>query len=81
MLVGFSKSGSGAISLALDRPELVRSVLVFDAPVDRWEQPGWGTEEFYDRASWEADLPMAQMGRVCRGLCRAAVGAHWRGEF
>ncbi|NKB68888.1 MAG: hypothetical protein GKR89_17620 [Candidatus Latescibacteria bacterium] len=66
VLVGFSKSGSGALGLALDRPELVRSVLVFDAPVDRWDLPPWDTEDFYDQARWEADLPMAQMGRVCR---------------
>ena len=33
VLVGFSKSGCGAVNMALDHPGLFGSVIVFDAPL------------------------------------------------
>lgn len=60
LLVGFSKSGLGALLLALEAPDLVAGVVVFDAPLAAPRpRPGWGADAFYeDPASWQADLPL-----------------------
>lgn len=58
ILIGFSKSGLGALNLALDHPGLFRWVTIFDAPLMRPERPPWDDcQAFYDQASWARDQP------------------------
>ncbi|MGJ3242443.1 MAG: GNAT family N-acetyltransferase [Opitutales bacterium] len=58
VLIGFSKSGLGALNLALDHPGLFRWVILFDAPLMRPEAPPWDDcHAFYDLAAWAADQP------------------------
>lgn len=64
ILVGFSKSGLGAISLFLEIPEHVSALVVFDAPVAHRSLPPWGAEAFYDQESWLADLPLSHCDRL-----------------
>ncbi len=58
VLVGFSKSGLGAWTIARTIPDCVAATVIFDAPMVREEVPPWGTSPFYpDTASWQEDLP------------------------
>jgi hypothetical protein len=68
-LVGFSKSGLGAISLAIEHP-LFAAVIVFDAPVAMTGLPPWNTSAFYDQAGWERDLPINRLGAIREMLGR-----------
>lgn len=64
-LVGFSKSGLGALNLALDHPGLAARVVAFDVPMARDPHPGWGVEDFYpDLAAYRDDLPLTRAPRL-----------------
>ncbi|HOF17893.1 MAG TPA: hypothetical protein PK082_03210 [Phycisphaerae bacterium] len=68
-LVGFSKSGLGAINLACELGRRVAATVVFDAPVARLKLPPWDTEPFYaGDEDWLADLPMANAATVRQTL-------------
>ena len=47
-LVGFSKSGCGALNLLLDRPGFFVGVLIFDAPFFNEDISRWGIGPFYE---------------------------------
>ena len=64
ILVGFSKSGSGALNMALDDPTLYKAVVIFDSPLCHNDLPPWNTTAFYDQASWEEDLPLNRMDHI-----------------
>ncbi|HAU38829.1 MAG TPA: hypothetical protein DCX07_14075, partial [Phycisphaerales bacterium] len=69
VLVGFSKSGLGAINLACELGEHVVATVVFDAPVARTKLPPWGTGPFYaGDDDWLADLPMANAATLKQTL-------------
>ena len=57
ILIGFSKSGLGALNYLIENPGVFQACIIFDSPVMRKECPPWETEAFYDQASWSADLP------------------------
>jgi len=64
VLVGFSKSGNGALGIALDQPDLVSGLLIFDAPVCHSELPPWETVDFYTPATWRPDLPANRISEL-----------------
>lgn len=79
VLVGFSKSGLGAMNLALE-PSLrkrLRGVVIFDAPVSTMTLPPWETADFYtDDLAWQADLPLLRVNeyaRVFDDACRLVM--------
>ena len=47
-LVGFSKSGCGALNLLLDRPHFFAGALVFDAPFFNEDISRWELAHFYE---------------------------------
>ena len=78
VLVGFSKSGLGAIGIALDQPDLVSRLLIFDAPVCRQELPPWETADFYTPETWRQDLPanrVRELGGWLQGARRLVLVA------
>jgi pimeloyl-ACP methyl ester carboxylesterase len=61
-LVGFSKSGCGALNLALDHPGLFRSVVVFDAPLANEDIRRFELSSFYaDAQELRADVPLLRV--------------------
>lgn len=58
LLVGFSKSGLGALHLFLDHPGTFAGCLVFDAPLAIVEKPDWIATEFFSVQDWKDDLLM-----------------------
>jgi pimeloyl-ACP methyl ester carboxylesterase len=63
-LIGFSKSGLGAINLCCDYPGKFRHCVIFDSPLTLAQLPPWETEAFYTQATWAADLPLHQLARI-----------------
>ena len=58
ILVGFSKSGLGALNLAPMLKDRLAGVVIFDTPTSMALRAGWGIEPFYpDDEHWQADLP------------------------
>lgn len=49
-LVGFSKSGCGALNLLLDCPDFFAGALIFDAPFFNEAIDRWGIDRFYESA-------------------------------
>jgi hypothetical protein len=68
VLVGFSKSGLGAINLAIEHPSSFAAVVVFDAPLAMRGPPPWDSGEFYSQAEWERDLPINRLAEIRRML-------------
>ena len=64
ILVGFSKSGSGALNIALDDPARYKAVVIFDSPLTYQELPPWNTAAFYDQEAWEEDLPVNRIDDI-----------------
>ena len=59
ILIGFSKSGLGAWSIARMIPERISGTLIFDAPVADEDRYRWGADQFYhDDATWQRELPL-----------------------
>lgn len=79
ILIGFSKSGSGALNLALDDPDWYSAVVIFDSPLCHDTLPPWNTAAFYDQVSWEADLPVNRMDKVA-SLAESVRLIHIGGE-
>lgn len=76
VLVGFSKSGLGALNMtaelsATDLGSAVTATVVFDAPVCH-QASRWPNEAFYDPQTWAADLPLNCVDRFVREI----PGAH-----
>ncbi len=66
ILIGFSKSGCGALNIAIENPTLFDSVVIFDAPLSRREVPPWNTASFYNQRTWEEDLPETRIHEIAR---------------
>jgi hypothetical protein len=65
LLVGFSKSGLGAINIGCAMPDFFSHIIVFDAPLMRRQLPPWGTQQFYRSDSqWQRDLPARKIRRI-----------------
>lgn len=64
VLIGFSKSGHGALNLALDHPGVFGRVLIFDAPICRRELFQWSTEGFYTQQTWTEDWPLGRLSQL-----------------
>jgi pimeloyl-ACP methyl ester carboxylesterase len=64
VLVGFSKSGLGAINLAIEHTSLFAAVIVFDAPLAMRGSPPWDSGAFYGQPEWEADLPINRLPEI-----------------
>jgi len=64
ILVGFSKSGLGALNIAIENPSLFHSVIIFDAPLTHRILPPWNTSPFYSQSEWENDLPENRLEEV-----------------
>lgn len=80
-LVGFSKSGLGALNLALDHPGLAARIVVFDVPVARDPHPGWGVEGYYpDLQTYRADLPISWPQRL-RAMTASTALLHIAGAL
>lgn len=65
-LIGFSKSGLGALLMALEQPDWFSDCVVFDAPVCLAERPNWQTAEFFTDETWRADLPWAHVAAIAQ---------------
>jgi pimeloyl-ACP methyl ester carboxylesterase len=62
VLIGFSKSGCGAMNIALDHPGLFRSVVVFDAPLLNEDINRFGMYRFYPSADQlRPDVPLLRI--------------------
>ncbi len=61
ILIGFSKSGLGALAIAMDNPTLFYAVIIFDAPLMHIQQPPWNTSSFFTQPTWEKDLPQNRL--------------------
>jgi ribosomal protein S18 acetylase RimI-like enzyme len=67
VLLGFSKSGLGALNLALDHPGLFRAVVIFDSPLMHPEMPPWDDcGACYASSSWSADQPANRLAELRR---------------
>jgi hypothetical protein len=71
-LVGFSKSGCGALNLLLDRPGFFAGALIFDAPFFNEDIERWGIDRFYK--SVEALYVDTAQGREAEWASLADVG-------
>lgn len=59
ILVGFSKSGLGALNLAPMLKDRLAGVVIFDVPVSMALRDDWGIGPYYpDNTSWQAELPV-----------------------
>jgi hypothetical protein len=73
LLIGFSKSGLGALNIAIDNPGMFHSVIIFDAPLMHQELPSWNTAEFYSQETWAEDLPQNRLSGLKELSDRAAI--------
>lgn len=64
ILVGFSKSGLGALNLGIDHPGLFAGIVVFDAPLAMRGPPPWDSGDFYGPAEWNHDLPIHRIAAI-----------------
>jgi len=64
-VIGFSKSGLGAVNLALEHPGRFGEVFIFDSPVTETDRARYGAERFYATdKDWLADLPAERAGLI-----------------
>ncbi|MBT5874163.1 MAG: hypothetical protein HOH43_12150 [Candidatus Latescibacteria bacterium] len=64
ILLGFSKSGLGALNIAIENPKMFDAVVIFDAPLMHLSLPPWNTSDFYTQETWERDLPQNHMESI-----------------
>ncbi|MFA7237225.1 MAG: hypothetical protein WC058_10195 [Phycisphaeraceae bacterium] len=69
VLVGFSKSGLGAINLMRELGDSVAATIVFDAPVARSiTYPGDAADFYADDRTWRDDLPLTHAAALAPTL-------------
>jgi pimeloyl-ACP methyl ester carboxylesterase len=66
VLIGFSKSGHGALNLALDHPDVFGRIVVFDGPICRPELFPWSTGGFYTQQTWSEDRPLGRLAGLVK---------------
>jgi len=67
ILIGFSKSGLGAINIGCVMPYFFSHIIVFDAPLVRRQLPPWDTKGFYSSdAQWQRDLPARKVAQIAQ---------------
>lgn len=79
ILIGFSKSGLGAMNIARENPGMFDTVLIFDAPLMHLRLPPWNTSDFYTQETWERDLPQNNMESISE-LCGQTRIVHVGGQ-
>lgn len=81
VLVGFSKSALGALSLALDQPGGFAGLLLFDGPLCRNQMPPYVGPGFWAEGhpAWLADQPLNRRHRLRQLLAHARL-VHIGGE-
>ncbi len=73
ILIGFSKSGLGALNIAIDNPGLFHSVIIFDSPFMHKGFPLWNTADFYTLATWKKDLAENRLDDIKSLSCNTKI--------
>jgi S-formylglutathione hydrolase FrmB len=64
ILIGFSKSGIGALNIAIDNPDTFHSVVIFDAPLMHQDSSDFNLKKFYSQETWESDQPSNKIEKI-----------------
>ena len=64
ILIGFSKSGLGALNIAMENPTMFHAVIIFDSPLMYQKLPAWNTSPFYSQLTWEDDFVGNRLNKI-----------------